>query len=61
MLILNSPSNPTGTVYTKTELAALQGIILSNNIIVISDEIYEHLVYDSEFFSIANLSTEMKE
>ena len=41
MVILNSPSNPTGMVYTKDELSALAEVIISHNILVLSDEIYE--------------------
>jgi aspartate aminotransferase len=60
-LILNSPSNPTGSAYTKKELEKIAEIALSKNIFVISDEIYEKIVYDGfEFVSIASLSEEMK-
>jgi aspartate aminotransferase len=61
LLILNSPSNPTGILYSKQELEAIGEIVLKHNIIVISDEIYEHLVYDDEFNSIAGLSEKLKE
>jgi len=46
LLILNSPSNPTGTVYTRPELEALVDIALKHNLYILSDEIYEHLTYD---------------
>lgn len=46
VLIINSPSNPTGMVYSKNELAAIAEICVKHNIYVISDEIYEKLVYD---------------
>ena len=46
MLILNSPSNPTGAVYTREELQALAEVALKHNLYIMSDEIYEHLVYD---------------
>jgi aspartate aminotransferase len=60
-LILNSPSNPTGSAYTKKELEKIAEIALLKNIFVISDEIYEKIVYDGfEFKSIASLSEEMK-
>lgn len=53
LLILCSPSNPTGAVYTKDELAALAKVIKDNNIYVIFDEIYEKLIYgDTEFTSM---------
>jgi aspartate aminotransferase len=45
LLMLNSPSNPTGSVYTRQELEALADVILSTNVAVLSDEIYEKLVY----------------
>jgi aspartate aminotransferase len=46
-LMLNSPSNPTGAVYTREELTALADVVLETNLAVISDEIYERLVYGS--------------
>ncbi len=61
-LILNSPSNPTGAVYALEELQAIAEICIKHNILVISDEIYERLVYDGvKHISIASLSPEMKE
>jgi len=56
-LILNSPSNPTGTVYSKTELMEIANFAKTNNLIVISDEIYEKLLYGSNaHISIASIS-----
>src|ERR1051325_4806341 len=46
LLILNSPSNPTGTVYTPDEIKALGDICVEKGVLVMSDEIYEHLLYD---------------
>jgi aspartate aminotransferase len=46
LLILNSPSNPTGAVYTGEELAAVVAVALKHNLYILSDEIYEYLVYD---------------
>lgn len=46
LLILCSPSNPTGAVYTRAELTALAEICVRRNIYVLSDEMYEHLLYD---------------
>jgi aspartate aminotransferase len=46
LLILNSPSNPTGAVYTRPELEAIVDIVLRHNLYLMSDEIYEYLVYD---------------
>jgi aspartate aminotransferase len=62
IMILNTPNNPTGAVYTKEELTNIAEVCLKNNIFVLSDEIYEKLVYDgTEFYSIAQVSPEMKE
>ncbi len=46
LFILNSPSNPTGTVYTPDEIKALGDICVENNLWIMSDDIYEHLLYD---------------
>jgi len=46
LLILNSPSNPTGSVYTPDELRALGDVCVEKDVLVLSDEIYEHLLYD---------------
>ena len=62
VLILNSPSNPTGMLYSKDELAAIMDVCLKNNIFVISDEIYEKLIYDADsYVSAASLSKEAYE
>jgi aspartate aminotransferase len=59
LLIINSPSNPTGAVYTKPELEALVEVALRHNLYILSDEIYEHLTYDSaRHFSPATFSKE---
>ena len=56
--IINSPNNPTGTIYTKEELYDLANFAEENNLIIISDEIYEKLIYDNErHISIASLSS----
>ncbi len=61
MVIINSPSNPTGAVYTKEELEALGEIALGEDILILSDEIYEKLVYDeTEHVSIASISQELR-
>jgi aspartate aminotransferase len=61
LFILNSPTNPTGMVYTKKELLALGEVLLSKNIFCLSDEIYEKIIYDGlEYVSIASLFPEMK-
>ncbi|MCM3236789.1 pyridoxal phosphate-dependent aminotransferase [Heyndrickxia oleronia] len=60
-IIINSPSNPTGMLYTKEELAELGEICLEHDILIISDEIYEKLIYgEHTHVSIAELSTELK-
>lgn len=46
LLILNSPSNPTGAVYTRAEMEAIVAVALRHNLYILSDEIYEFLVYD---------------
>lgn len=62
LLILNSPGNPTGAVYTEAELKALGDVVLKHDIMVISDEIYEKMIYDGlKHVSIASLSAELKE
>ncbi|NLL69580.1 MAG: pyridoxal phosphate-dependent aminotransferase [Epulopiscium sp.] len=61
-LIINSPSNPTGMIYTKEELKALVDIAISHDLYIISDEIYEKLVYDgAEHISVASLGPEAYE
>ncbi|RQD72943.1 MAG: pyridoxal phosphate-dependent aminotransferase, partial [Candidatus Syntrophonatronum acetioxidans] len=61
-IILNSPSNPTGQVYTLAELQMLAEFAVKHNIFVISDEVYEKIIYDNtEHISIASLSPEIKE
>lgn len=60
MLLLNNPSNPTGSVYTKEELLEIVNICLEKNIYILSDEIYERICYNNEFVSIASLGEEVK-
>ena len=62
MLILNSPCNPTRAVYTEEEIRAIADVCVRHNIVVLSDEMYEKLIYGGEKqFSIASVSPEMKE
>ncbi|MCB5261716.1 MAG: pyridoxal phosphate-dependent aminotransferase [Candidatus Cloacimonetes bacterium] len=62
VLILNSPNNPTGSVYSRRELEEIAKVCVENSIVVISDEIYERLVYDDvEHISIASLGAEIKQ
>jgi len=62
-LILNSPSNPTGAAYTKDDLLALAEVLKKHpHVHVLSDDIYEHLVYDGfTYFTIAQVAPELKE
>lgn len=48
MLILNSPHNPTGNILDKTDIAALSELVQDSNLLLISDEVYEHIVFDGE-------------
>jgi aspartate aminotransferase len=57
LFVLNSPSNPTGTVYTPDEVKALGDICVEKGVLIMSDEIYEHLLYDgASHRSVASLS-----
>ena len=58
-LILTTPSNPTGAVYSKSELEALAEVLKDTNILVISDEMYEKLVYGETFYATASISEDM--
>ena len=59
MVIINSPGNPTGSVYTREELEALVEVALTEDIFILSDEIYEKLIYDdASHVSVASLSKE---
>lgn len=61
-LVLCSPSNPTGAVYSREQLQAIADMAVKHGIYVISDEIYEHLLYDGrEHVSIASLGDKIKE
>lgn len=60
MIILNTPGNPTGSVYTEDELRALGEVALYEDIVILADEIYEHLVYgETKHTSIASLSKDL--
>ena len=61
-ILLNSPNNPTGTIYNKEELVEIAEFAKENDLIIISDEIYEKLIYDgNEHISIASLSQDAYE
>ncbi len=60
MIILTTPHNPTGAVYSEEELRAIGEVALGEDILIIADEIYEHLIYDGEkHVSMASLSPEL--
>lgn len=55
-IVINSPSNPTGTVQPEKTLRAIADICIDNDLIVLSDEIYEHIIYGAKHVSIASMS-----
>jgi len=61
-IIINSPSNPTGSAYTLSELEALADVIVDAGILVISDDIYDNILYDGlTFYNICNVREELQE
>src|SRR3989344_1403186 len=61
LLILNSPSNPSGAIVDPSEIRKIPELAVKHNFYVISDEVYEHFVYENkEFLSIASLNDEIK-
>jgi aspartate aminotransferase len=60
LFVLNSPSNPTGVVYTPDEIRALAEVIVAEDILVVADEIYEKLLYDdAQHLSIGSIDSEI--
>ncbi|KGR74168.1 pyridoxal phosphate-dependent aminotransferase [Ureibacillus sinduriensis] len=60
-VIINSPSNPSGMVYTREELIAIAEVAVEKDLLIVSDEIYEKLLYNGlEHFSVASISEEVK-
>jgi len=55
IIIINSPGNPTGKIYSKKELEAIAKIAKENDLVVISDEVYEEFMYEEEPFSIGSI------
>src|SRR2546429_3228976 len=53
LILLNSPHNPTGTVFSRDELAAIAALAVERDLLVVTDEVYEHLVFDGEHVPIA--------
>lgn len=60
-IVLNTPSNPTGMIYTKAELEEIAKVAVENNIYIVFDEIYEKLIYEGEHTNIATLGDEIRE
>ncbi len=54
-ILLNSPHNPTGMVLTRAETEAIAGLAIAHDLLVVTDEVYEHLVYDREHIPLASL------
>lgn len=48
MIIINSPHNPTGMLFSKEDMLALQNLVTQHNLLVLSDEVYEHIIFDGE-------------
>ena len=55
LILLNTPHNPTGAVFTRAELTAIADLAVEHDLLVITDEVYEHLVFDGEHVPIATL------
>ena len=55
LVLLNTPHNPTGKVFTRDELAALAEVVIEHDLVVMTDEVYEHLVYDAVHVPLASL------
>ncbi|OUR91575.1 methionine aminotransferase [Flavobacteriales bacterium 34_180_T64] len=60
MIIVNTPHNPSGTVFSKDDLLQLQTLTANTNIIVLSDEVYEHIIFDNEQHQSACLLPDLK-
>jgi len=61
MIIINSPHNPSGTVIHANDLLELEKIVNAKNIIILSDEVYEHMVFDGEIHHSVSLNKTLKE
>jgi N-succinyldiaminopimelate aminotransferase len=55
VLLLNSPHNPTGKVFTRDELAVLAELCVEHDVVAVTDEVYEHLIYDGEHVPLSSL------
>ncbi|MFV0571886.1 MAG: methionine aminotransferase [Xanthomarina gelatinilytica] len=60
MIIINTPHNPSGTIFSETDMLKLQELTKNSNIIVMSDEVYEHIVFDGEKHQSACLFPDLK-
>lgn len=60
MIIINTPHNPSGTIFSETDMLQLQELTKNTNIIVLSDEVYEHMVFDGEKHQSACLFPDLK-
>lgn len=61
MIIINSPHNPSGTIWSKSDMLELQRLTSNTNIIVLSDEVYEHIVFDNEKHQSVCLFDDLKQ
>lgn len=55
LIVINTPNNPTGAVYSESTLRKIASIANAHNLIIVSDEIYEHFIYESHHFSIGSI------
>jgi methionine aminotransferase len=60
MIIINTPHNPSGTVFSRADMQQLEKLTKNTNIIVLSDEVYEHMIYDNENHQSACLFPDLK-
>lgn len=60
MIIINTPHNPSGTIFSKTDMLELERLTKNTNIIVLSDEVYEHMIFDGENHQSACLFPDLK-
>ena len=60
MIIINSPQNPSGTLFSKEDMLQLQKLTINTNIIILSDEVYEHIIFDGEQHQSVCLFPELK-
>jgi len=61
MIIINTPHNPCGTIWSKEDMLALENLVKNTNIIVLSDEVYEHIIFDGKQHQSACLFPHLKE